>query len=750
MIAVAAPSLARAETEVAANEPATTVEDVIVTARRRAENLQDVPLTIAAYGERDLARRGSASLNDVAQLTPGLNFESYANGGYPVLTIRGLAQTNILAFEGNVSVFYGGVYMPRNYMVDTGLVGLERVEVVKGPQSALYGRNAFAGAINYVLKEPSSAPNADLQVTGGTDGRFDFGGSVGGGFLDDKVKILVGGLHSEFDGTWRNSRPGVNSGVSNGTNDKMGGWDNNTYFASVAIEPVSRLRVNLNYIRSEKDTEAQGRFNISRNTGDTNCSPIGGINQFFCGEMTPRPANVDPRSQGLHARTDFYRAAVDYDITDNLVAHYLYGQVDTEAYSFDQTSINSVSGDTPAGVQFLGLPVGSNNSKSNELRLDWDRSSTKVSGGVFFSTLDDDYITELIFVPPGLLTPITPASTPRIIAQNVSTRVLTRSVFGQISQDFADGKFNISAEARYTEEKKALRDRVALLNFNANFHAFTPRIVAKWNITPDANVYISAAKGQKSGGFNSGAILANERLFAPESNWTYELGSKSTFLDRRVALSANIFYTDWTSLQTNSSSGNPAFLGTITRNVGSAKVYGAEFDVRAVLTTGLTATLSGAYTHPTYGDNIIDPRYRLQTTSTGAPIPTVCDGVTCPANGSIGGNMLPRQSRYQASASLRYDGELPSGHPFWIGGDASYKSRQYVDPLLLTYVPARTLVNLNFGTTIGKVNVEAFVHNLFDSEYVSSVSYNLGSRNIRYEAILGELRTAGVTLRYRY
>ena len=150
------------------------IEEVIVTARLVAENLQDVPLSIAAFDAADLAAQGSNSLADVSQLTAGLNFEAFASGGYPVLTLRGLSATSITAFESNVSTFLGGVYLPRAYMVDSGLTGIERVEVVKGPQSALYGRNAFSGAINFVPLSAPEAFTANAFVTGGSDERLDY------------------------------------------------------------------------------------------------------------------------------------------------------------------------------------------------------------------------------------------------------------------------------------------------------------------------------------------------------------------------------------------------------------------------------------------------------------------------------------------------------------------------------------------------------------------------------------------------
>ena len=185
----------------------TSVGEVVVTARLVKENVQNVPLTITAFDAATLAQRGGASLEDIAQLTPAFNYAAYATAAYPVLTIRGEAQRAITNFEENVSTFYGGIYLPRAYMVDAGLAGIQRVEVVEGPQSALYGRNAFAGAVNYVPLTPPNRWTADLFVTGGTDKRFDYGATVGGPIIADRVKVIAGFAHSEFDGTWPNSVP---------------------------------------------------------------------------------------------------------------------------------------------------------------------------------------------------------------------------------------------------------------------------------------------------------------------------------------------------------------------------------------------------------------------------------------------------------------------------------------------------------------------------------------------------------------
>ena len=475
------------------------------------------------------------------------------------------------------------------------------------------------------------------------------------------------------------------------------------------------------------------------------------MNQFFCGELPVLEAIVDPRSTGLVSTSDVYRFDAEYDLSETLTAFYQYGRIDSDAYSYDQTSINSVSGDTASGVQFLGLPVGNVEADSHELRLSYDTGATKATAGAFYSDLRDDYKTTLVFGTPLATQPITPA-TAQIRVQDVLTEVLTKSVFASVSQDFSDGLINIAIEGRYTEEEKTSYDRLSGSVSEATFDSFTPRFVAQYNVSEYSNVYASAAKGVKSGGFNSGNILASERAFQPEENWTYEIGSKNQLFDQRLQLNANLFYVDWSNLQTLSVSGNPAFRGTLTRNVGGATSYGVEIDLVARLTEELQAGFGFSYADPTYADDLIDPRYQLMRNSAGIPI-VICDGVTCPSDGSIGGNQLSRQSKYQGSAFFSYTDELPgwSGANFTIGGDVGYKSKQYIDPLLLAWAPDRFLVNLNASIAYDRFRLEGFVKNLFDEEYASGATYNLtGLRQVRYEGVLGEKRTVGVTLRYKY
>ncbi|MCS6948427.1 MAG: TonB-dependent receptor plug domain-containing protein, partial [Steroidobacteraceae bacterium] len=146
------------------------LEEVVVTARKREESLQEVPLVVNALTAEQIERSSIQNLTDIALRTPGLNYEGYASAGQAgAAVIRGLAPTQLTNRIPNVAVFYDGVYLQNQALQDIGVFDIERVEVLKGPQSALYGRNAFAGAINYIPRKPSADWKAELGVTVGSD-----------------------------------------------------------------------------------------------------------------------------------------------------------------------------------------------------------------------------------------------------------------------------------------------------------------------------------------------------------------------------------------------------------------------------------------------------------------------------------------------------------------------------------------------------------------------------------------------------
>jgi iron complex outermembrane receptor protein len=180
------------------------LEEVVVTARRREETLQDAPVAISAFTTAEIRSARIESLADLSKLAPGLNYTPLFGAQNQLPIIRGAAQT----FGAlNVGVFLDGVYLSGKAGVDLELNDLERVEIVRGPQSALYGRNTFAGAINYITKRPSSTYEGEGEITVGERGLFKLMASASGP-INDSLRFRVGAFSREFDGFYTSSIDG--------------------------------------------------------------------------------------------------------------------------------------------------------------------------------------------------------------------------------------------------------------------------------------------------------------------------------------------------------------------------------------------------------------------------------------------------------------------------------------------------------------------------------------------------------------
>jgi iron complex outermembrane receptor protein len=180
------------------------LEEVVVTARKRTEALIEVPVAVSVLTSEDIQQRGIQNLQDVALFTPGLSyFDAIQNQlGTPV--IRGLSQTNLNSPDRNVAVFYGGVYLSNLNATNLEILDVERIEVVKGPQSALYGRNAFNGAINYVPAAPTKEFKSTVTGTIGTDERYEAKLMVAGP-ISETFSGRIAVSYNSFDGTWENA-----------------------------------------------------------------------------------------------------------------------------------------------------------------------------------------------------------------------------------------------------------------------------------------------------------------------------------------------------------------------------------------------------------------------------------------------------------------------------------------------------------------------------------------------------------------
>ena len=358
------------------------IEEIIVTARKREDTLQDVPLSVTALRADQMQRRNFRDLQDISQETSGLIYENYATAGLSTAAvIRGMGQTFTTARIQNTAVFLDGVYLQRQSMVNPGLMNLARVEVVKGPQNAQFGRNAFSGVVNYVTERPEETFSADVRATLGNGDRADIQANASLPLIADTLYARLSAGGSDFDGHTDNDHPFADHGPGGDreTDDLLGGWQDRFYSASLRWTPAPDWDIELSYYQTDSLREPQAFYNLNgaRYAYDTaefggppffaflaplaaNCNntmtfssrvPFPAVGPHsYCGEFPSSPpaltdpklqaagfggtsgrVAIDPRSLALDSESKITRLNLTYDVSDTWSLTYQFGYVEHEA-----------------------------------------------------------------------------------------------------------------------------------------------------------------------------------------------------------------------------------------------------------------------------------------------------------------------------------------------------------------------------------------------------------------------------------
>lgn len=762
---------------------------IVVTARGREENIQEVPLAITAFDADEIDNRGIQELDDVARFTPGFSFEDFS-GGFAQPVIRGQAQTRVTALETNVSTFLDGIYIPRSWAVDLGTTNLERVEIVKGPQSARYGRNAFAGAINYLPKKAkiTGEISGEIEGTIGIDDRYDIGGFLNFS-VNDWFAIAGSYNYSTYDGSWENSHPFADLDIPGpSTEGNVGGWSNRSVSVSAVAQLSDGIKVEASYNYFDVNNEARASRYIADSVGgildpstvsatNTGLVPITncGATRFFafspliCGEL-PAPGDtaiVDPRSFGSQAQTGIFRANIEAEITDGLTFSYTFGNVNGDVNigtSGEPDPINCGTLVGPAGgfaplCNFQQTPVGDIDYDSHEARLTFDNNGSirGAIGGFYSDGVDNSRFSSINIAPvtgPDFIpfngTPVPNFSMDpgpfNILLTNARTTTEVNSVFGEVQWTSSSGTIRIGAEARYSETEITAEDIRRDISRNDTFKVFTPRFTVEYDLNDEVLIFGTVARGAKAGGFNLTGSTEERRTFDPEFNWTYELGAKSAFVGGRLILNGSIFYTDWTDIQVNAADEDLTDptnrnVPSITQNLGDATVFGVELAARFQATDNLSIDATFSHTDTEYSSSTVDSRFSRGVPGLTAP----CDDVVCNTDGNIGGNTVERTPPTQASFGVQWDGEFGDDDSYFIRADSSWQSSFYADSANLGEIPSRFLVNGSAGVQIDNFSVRIWARNLLDKKYLSNAFAVLLPFGNTYGEFFGERRSFGLT-----
>lgn len=632
--------------------------EIVVTARARTERLQDVPLAITAIGAEALSDNNVRNLRDVAYLTPGLSIASGGSEFGVNPTIRG--QTNLnQGGDPNVAVFLDGIYLSNSTATTIAFADIERVEVVKGPVSALYGRNAFGGVINYVSKKPSTTDmTGKVSAFVGNDQQYSFSASFSYPLITDVLGVRLASGYEHFGGSFKDSVTG----------QRAGGFTKRNIQLSFLLTPSENFEVSGTgyYGNDEFDQTALG-YNINncglRAVPPSPLDPSGSGFPAYCGHFDPDENEVEvpilPPNQSVSGnarRIDFASLRASYDFGfAKLISLTGYNKVGQQRY-IDfigrRNGIPFTLSPGPGTVNLIELFGSETNSKdfSQELRLQSspDKPFRWQIGGFYFR--GKQYAQTIIGLdstklPPGqtLAPGITqnsltaPGTLSSLIRGQVRANDRQYSGFVNLEYDLTD-RLTASGEYRLTTQK---RDQLVIRSTGCPGNLVAPtasctgpaptpylfpngpnpvsgkfdydnyRGTLKYEVSSGTNIYASIANGTKAGGFNQRAVAAADGSqpdleFQPEENVTYEIGIKNSFFDNRLQLNFAAYHIDVTGIQIQGPSSVPTNPGTVIKNFGSVSTDGFEIELAARVADGVRITAGVAYSDPEFGRDAFD------------------------------------------------------------------------------------------------------------------------------------------------
>lgn len=552
------------------------IEELVVTAEKRQESLQDIPASISAFSGDRIAQSGARSIVDVQFLAAGLNF-GQDRAGVLRTSIRGISSN--VGPESAVAVHLDGVYLGNRYDQVGAFFDVKRMEVLRGPQGTLYGRNATGGALNIITNDPTASSEAGAQITYGNYSLLETEGYASGPLLGDRVLGRVAFKTSDLPGYGRNLFSGekVNGNLSSSGRAKL----------DIRVTDDLIVKLSADYARNQSTYADE----VSRIFSAVPLMPEA-RGQF---EATGFDSNRN-RANYQDARAWGGSAKVEWDLGYATVTSLTgYRRVDKDgAVDIDGT---------PEDAGYWRTAHQRNNEVSQEVNVaSAAESKLRWIVGAFYYR---NNLGQFNDIPLPLLNSAT--ASPEIFSNLISYRTNAYAFYGQATYPIFEN-LKLTLGGRYSDEKnhdletrQVLPGAMTTLDASNSSHAFTPRVSLEWHVTDDVNAYATYAKGFKSGGFNPGTNDPSN--FRPEHVANYEVGLKSMFLDRRVLLNLAAFYMKYDDLQVSTRvlipPGTPA---TRVVNAASATIKGVEAEFRASAGAHLSFDGNLAYLDARYDD----------------------------------------------------------------------------------------------------------------------------------------------------
>lgn len=816
------------------------LEEIVVTARKREENLQEVPLSIAAFSSEDIKALGISGVYDLQNFTPNFSFDKSFGRRFDRPIIRG--QSSVQFSDALASFFVDGVYI--NTSISTiPTDALDRIEVLRGPQSALYGRGAFGGAINYVTKAPSNEFEGQVNTRVGSHSDYKGALWMRGPIIDNKLQYFIAGNWEYYGGQYRNTYPG--SPIVNGSAVSRGAPGVNSFVSvsgkadnsRVGKEETRSLTAKLRFLPSEnlefnvKSTLNKGLDSIFASVfipgAENNCfrpgidagTPTwtpGNVSQtaatfsatlgrgYNCGElkisgrqvsqnlealrqgMTVLAVNTtpvitsqaNPATFGTQSATfgqlllaggqpiPIYSAPIkpgNYRDTGIFVANAMYDYNDWSilaegSYLVDKAEFN-LDGDRgplngpQAGLSFVveGNGIGTQSHDNNydysgEFRIT-SPGQDRLRGilGVYYynhyqktrgRTLGGNNVATAFYGTGGVL-----------FGQTYNNY---KAIYGSLDYDISD-QLTVGLEARKGQDKRSIPfNALTTRPVQSSIKAFTPRLHIDYKMTPDTMLYASYAVGALPGGFNAAAFtranvtdadfarLETEKktLFGNEKNRVYEAGVKTTLMDGKAQVNADVYYIQWSKQKINNienvQTPGPIVNGVATvvqgvisiqTNSGASRVQGIEFSGNLAATKNLTLTSS-------YG--LADHVFKKANDAQIQAFTGVVQDFTLANGGNAKGKHSILAPKHSATLGAIWRDDLTADAQWMFRTDFSYQSKKFTEVHNVSWTGDRYLVNTKLGVETKAWSLTAYVNNLFDDRTAGAIFRGADPSVVRY------------------
>jgi iron complex outermembrane receptor protein len=748
-LALMSTAQARAQAE---KEEAPALETITVTARRSTEALVDVPLAVSALSAKAIEDRNITDIFQVAQFTPGFSFQNQAVGrndrGFKQFVIRGIVPGSALATRQAATLFVDGAPVAGGNI--NGVNDIERIETIKGPQSAFFGRSTFAGAINFITRTPSYDWQGMASVQFERFGTIDANASIEGGIIRDKLSFRLAGRYYDTDGAYENTGwPGT----------RLGARQTKSLSLTVLAEPTENLRIR--FFGSRWNDSDGLPANALLGEGQQNCTLPGnpantlGSQRYICGKLPAAPAsainwgyNIDPIAYdavqngstlygpgfvdqlGLERLATQLRLLVDWELGDYTLSGIAsYGK---NQWGFLQTNL---------GLNLRSVPNPQFNGTTRPLRNQYNL--------VLGNTQDTDKYVELRLTTPtssairgmigvnyydGVTRNLTSAYTATggysLLTPQTVNASDTYGVFGSATWDFAEG-FSLSLEGRYQIDEIFQQTLAgAAPQFAQTYKSFTPRVILNYKPDDNSMIYASYSEGNRPGQFNTifrtlNPVAQQQVLTAtggvaeavPEDRLRMgEIGYKADLLDNRLRILIAAYYGKWSNrhipnlvpyFDAIDAQGNP-LPGEILRTVqltnsnSRVELKGIEVEATWIVADGLT----------------LDGTFAINDTKIEQTGCTDCLALT--GNINPVGNQLPNYPKYAGTFSASYEHDLRDDMRGYVRSDVIYTGRQYDTESNLNYIGAAAVVNARIGVNFKSHTIELFSRNLFNNKTFTS------------------------------